>query len=333
MAKVFASETAIECSMEAMRILGGYGFTVDFPVERYYRDAPLMAIGEGTNEILQLLDRRPAAGAMGRRRDVTALDVVGQPGRRRHGAASAATTSRSSSAASPSPPRASCSSAAACPRPREVRVLDAVLNAVLDYALLKPGTVAARYAVSANPSMVGRLAAAVLVRRPLHAGTRGHRPLHHSTPTTGTWRPAARSRRPRRRSWTTPRAATERIPGFGHPLFKRIDPRAQRLKDVAVAEGLWSEQAELYEHDPPRLRRATGKPDIPINDVGMMAVVLLELGFSPDEMTGLAMLSTLPGVIAHVSEELRDRPSRSASCPTSRSTTATCSTRDLRADR
>jgi len=55
MAKVFASETAIQCSMEAMRILGGYGFTVDFPVERFYRDAPLMAIGEGTNEILQLL--------------------------------------------------------------------------------------------------------------------------------------------------------------------------------------------------------------------------------------------------------------------------------------
>ena len=55
MAKVFASETAIECSLEAMRVLGGYGYTTDFPVERLYRDAPLMAIGEGTNEILQLL--------------------------------------------------------------------------------------------------------------------------------------------------------------------------------------------------------------------------------------------------------------------------------------
>jgi alkylation response protein AidB-like acyl-CoA dehydrogenase len=52
---VFASEAAIHCAMEAMRVLGGYGYTVDFPVERYYRDAPLMAIGEGTNEILQLL--------------------------------------------------------------------------------------------------------------------------------------------------------------------------------------------------------------------------------------------------------------------------------------
>ena len=55
MAKVFASETAIDCSLQAMRILGGYGYTADFPVERLYRDAPLMAIGEGTNEILQLV--------------------------------------------------------------------------------------------------------------------------------------------------------------------------------------------------------------------------------------------------------------------------------------
>src|SRR3954471_2422964 len=48
------------------------------------------------------------------------------------------------------------------PTPSEARALDAVLNAVLDYALLKPGTVAARYAVSANPSMVAGLATAIL---------------------------------------------------------------------------------------------------------------------------------------------------------------------------
>jgi alkylation response protein AidB-like acyl-CoA dehydrogenase len=54
MAKVFASETCIEASLEAMRIHGGYGFTTEFPVERFYRDAPLMAIGEGMNDILML---------------------------------------------------------------------------------------------------------------------------------------------------------------------------------------------------------------------------------------------------------------------------------------
>lgn len=51
MAKLFASETAQEVSLEAMRVLGGYGYTQEFNVERYYRDAPLMIIGEGTNEI------------------------------------------------------------------------------------------------------------------------------------------------------------------------------------------------------------------------------------------------------------------------------------------
>jgi alkylation response protein AidB-like acyl-CoA dehydrogenase len=55
MAKVFTSEVAIEASMEAMRVHGGYGFTTEFPVERYYRDAPLMAIGEGMNDILMLM--------------------------------------------------------------------------------------------------------------------------------------------------------------------------------------------------------------------------------------------------------------------------------------
>jgi alkylation response protein AidB-like acyl-CoA dehydrogenase len=51
MAKLFASETCAEVTLEAMRCLGGYGFSKEFPVERYYRDAPLMIIGEGTNEI------------------------------------------------------------------------------------------------------------------------------------------------------------------------------------------------------------------------------------------------------------------------------------------
>lgn len=58
MAKLFASETALELSMESMRIHGGVGFTTDFPVERFYRDAPLMAIGEGTNEIQRLVIAR-----------------------------------------------------------------------------------------------------------------------------------------------------------------------------------------------------------------------------------------------------------------------------------
>ncbi len=66
MAKYFASEAALENSIEAVRIHGGYGYSTEFNVERYYRDAPLMCIGEGTNEMQriiiakQLIARNPA---------------------------------------------------------------------------------------------------------------------------------------------------------------------------------------------------------------------------------------------------------------------------------
>ncbi len=58
MAKLFASETAAWVALEAMRVLGGYGYIKEFNVERYYRDAPLMLIGEGTNEIQRLVIAR-----------------------------------------------------------------------------------------------------------------------------------------------------------------------------------------------------------------------------------------------------------------------------------
>jgi alkylation response protein AidB-like acyl-CoA dehydrogenase len=51
MAKLFASETAAEVTLDAMRIHGGYGYSREYDIERYYRDAPLMIVGEGTNEI------------------------------------------------------------------------------------------------------------------------------------------------------------------------------------------------------------------------------------------------------------------------------------------
>jgi len=66
MAKYFATEAAFENAHEAMRIHGGYGYSKEFPVERLYRDAPLLCIGEGTNEMQrmiiakQYLQRHPA---------------------------------------------------------------------------------------------------------------------------------------------------------------------------------------------------------------------------------------------------------------------------------
>jgi alkylation response protein AidB-like acyl-CoA dehydrogenase len=58
MAKLFATEAAAENSLEAMRIHGAYGYSKEFNIERYYRDAPLLCIGEGTNELQRIIIAR-----------------------------------------------------------------------------------------------------------------------------------------------------------------------------------------------------------------------------------------------------------------------------------
>ena len=58
MAKLFATEAAVDNSLEAMRIHGAYGYSKEFDIERYYRDAPLLAIGEGTNELQRIIIAR-----------------------------------------------------------------------------------------------------------------------------------------------------------------------------------------------------------------------------------------------------------------------------------
>jgi alkylation response protein AidB-like acyl-CoA dehydrogenase len=58
MAKLFASEAAVSNSLDGMRIFGGYSYSTDFDIERFYRDAPLMCIGEGTNEMQRIIIAR-----------------------------------------------------------------------------------------------------------------------------------------------------------------------------------------------------------------------------------------------------------------------------------
>ncbi|HEY1515583.1 MAG TPA: acyl-CoA dehydrogenase family protein [Solirubrobacteraceae bacterium] len=58
MAKLFATEVAEEAALEAMRIHGGYGYPQEYPIERLYRDAAVLILGEGSNEIQQLLIAR-----------------------------------------------------------------------------------------------------------------------------------------------------------------------------------------------------------------------------------------------------------------------------------
>ncbi|MGW5715264.1 citryl-CoA lyase [Amycolatopsis sp. NPDC003865] len=189
------------------------------------------------------------------------------------------------------------------PTPGQARVLDGVLSAVLDYGLEKPGTVAARFAVSANPSMAAGLAAACLSVGRYTLSTEDTSRFiieaHDRFQQSGLSMAEFADREVARLS-----QARQRIPGLGHPVFKRVDPRAAVLRRLAVEEGCWSERADLYEAVHAAFTRKPGKADVPINDVGMMGAVLVALGFTPEEGSGIAILSTMPGVVAHISEEL-----------------------------
>jgi len=65
MAKLYASEICIKAALESMRIHGGYGYSTEYEIERFYRDAPLMAIGEGTNDILRTVIARQLVSERG----------------------------------------------------------------------------------------------------------------------------------------------------------------------------------------------------------------------------------------------------------------------------
>jgi alkylation response protein AidB-like acyl-CoA dehydrogenase len=63
MAKLFASDTAMKVAIEAVQVLGGYGYVEDFPAERYLREAKVLQIVEGTNQIQRLVIGRDLARA------------------------------------------------------------------------------------------------------------------------------------------------------------------------------------------------------------------------------------------------------------------------------
>ena len=190
------------------------------------------------------------------------------------------------------------------PTVQQSKVLDSILCSILDYSLQKAGTVAARCVASVNPQMAPALAAGILA-----SGEYAVSPEDTGkfiVEAQSLWKASGESLDTFAEKFVADlRAKKKRVPGFGHPVFRGIDPRAQRLKDIAVEQGVWGDCGRCYEAIHSAFRVAAKKPDLVINDVGMIAVILAEQGFTPQEMAGLALLSTFPGLIAHISEELR----------------------------
>ncbi len=190
------------------------------------------------------------------------------------------------------------------PTPGEARMMDVILCSILDYALQKSGTLAARAVVSVNPRMTSGLSAAMLgageyAVSPEDAG-------RFIAEGFAAWQVSGLSMQDHTAALVAELpAAKKRVPGFGHQVFRGTDPRAERLKAIAVETGVWGEANNWYAAVHHAFRAAAGKPDLVMNDVGMLAGIMAQMGFTPAEMTGLALLSTFPGLIAHISEELQ----------------------------
>ena len=185
------------------------------------------------------------------------------------------------------------------PNAGESKMIDGILCSVLDYALKKPGTAAARFCVSSNPSMVAGLATAVL-----SAGEYSLAPDQTGNFLNATFSADTSDFEASANALVEGmRARKERVPGLGHPVFRYTDPRAQQLKALAVDTGVWGDICEWYEAVHKAFTTQANKPEIVINEVGMMGAILAQMGFTPAEMTGLAVISTMPGVVAHISEE------------------------------
>ncbi|WP_413875592.1 citryl-CoA lyase [Albidovulum sp.] len=189
------------------------------------------------------------------------------------------------------------------PTPGQARMMDVILCSILDYGLQKSGTVAARAVASVNPSMPAGLGAAMLA-----AGEYALSPEdtgNFIARTRADWKAGGLPMDEAATSLVaTLRAQKKRVPGFGHQTFKGVDPRAEKLKAIAQREGIWGEANEWYAAVHRAFRIASGKPDMVMNDVGMLAGIMVQMGFTPAEMCGLALLSTFPGLIAHISEEM-----------------------------
>lgn len=190
------------------------------------------------------------------------------------------------------------------PTPGQAKMMDVILSSILDYALQKSGTIAARAIVSVNPRMTAGLSAAML----------GAGDYAVSPEDTGkfiaegyaAWKASGLDAEAHAAALVAElRAARRRVPGFGHQVFRGTDPRAEKLKSIAIAQGVWGEANEWYAAVHRAFQTAANKPDLVMNDVGMLAGIMFQMGFTPAEMTGLALLSTFPGLIAHISEELQ----------------------------
>jgi citrate synthase len=189
------------------------------------------------------------------------------------------------------------------PSDAEARLVDAMLTSLLDHGFVAATVSAARYIASGNPQFVPAVAGGLLA-----AGQNTLSPEH----SVGLIEEARRLRETN--GWDDRRTAEavveqvraegRRFPGFGHPIHRDGDFRATVLFELAEELGLAGDATALYREIHAEFVRQTGKTDIPINIDGCLACLGLDLGLSAQQTVAIALLAVLPGLMAHVMEEI-----------------------------
>jgi len=188
------------------------------------------------------------------------------------------------------------------------KMLDALILGITDHGLVSAATPPARIVVAGNPDPIKGICAGVLSVGPVTGS-----PKHSARFISNAYELMKKN------NWTKEQTADnivndyvlrkERIPGLGHPLFKDVDIRAARLREIAVSCGFAGEKLALYECIHTKFLNKINKRDIVINIDGMMAAIMCEMDFDEYMVDMMGVLSYLPGICAHTYEELTEKTS------------------------
>ena len=168
--------------------------------------------------------------------------------------------------------------------------LDLVLVAIAEHGLM-PSNVAARMTLAADPSSVqGAVAAGLLGAGPVLLGT-----------TSQCARVLEADEHPLQLARAT-HGAGDKMPGFGHPVHGPIDPRAERILELADEHGVSGRNVARARALRDAVAEVWDKP-LPMNVAMAIAAVMLDLGFSIDAVAAVPILARTAGLLAHVAEE------------------------------
>jgi citrate synthase len=179
--------------------------------------------------------------------------------------------------------------------------LDLLLVAIAEHGMM-PTNVAARMTLAADPgSLQGAVAAGILGCGPVILGTSEFcaRLLEEAQRKVAAGGAPAEVARDTARAM---RASGERVPGFGHPVHRPLDPRAERILELADARGVSGPHVLLARAFRDGVAEAWGRP-LTMNVSMPIAAVMLDLGFSPAAVKGVPILARTAGLLAHLAEE------------------------------